>query len=551
MTIFFFIATNFILFLIGRGIVISFNLKSQDFYFLENKKFINLEFKYFYTIITLFLIGNFNVFLNFFIPINRNFVLIFLFLFLSLNLKYKPTNIFNLKSFHYFALIPFILSISSYSINLAHDAGLYHLNTQNWIRSEKIVFGLSNLHSRYGYSSIFDYISSSFWLNNNFIFLHFINLIFINLFFYFLLSNLLERKNSTYKDGSFLVIIFGVLDNFGLGGGRNGFLDIEAVTKFDTVFAIMYFFTALGLIELVKTNLENKEYFLFLTTFLIFTVQLRIFGYTLLFLYAIYLFRFRSNIINYIYSPLIRFLSISYFSWLAKNFMLTSCLIFPQTFTCLNLFSWSNKSAAILELDDLKKFHINYSLGENFFIWFEKWILKPINYSVLVNFLISFFVIFFLNKFLFNKKTQNKDFDYLPFFFVFFSLIVWVLTSPGVRFILGLLIFSIFMLSNNYEEFDFRLKFIRKYSQILLLIPFIFSLIFLLRLDYYSNFLNNYKEEILLSPPNVEYENNSLGWGLVTSDGSANCWIQLECLPKAKKINLIEKNSYKFIVLKN
>lgn len=548
MTIFFFIATNFILFLIGRGVVICFNLKSQDLYFLENKKFINLELKYFYPIIALFVIGNFNVFLNFFIPINRNFVFIFLFLFLLLNLKYKSTNLLNLKSFQYFVLIPFILSISSYSINLAHDAGLYHLNTQNWIRSEKIVFGLSNLHSRYGYSSIFDYISSSFWLNNNFIFLHFINLIFINIFFYFLLSNLLERKNSIYKNGSFLVIIFGVLDNFGLGGGRNGFLDIEAVTKFDTVFAIMYFFTALGLFELVKTNLENKEYFLFLTTFLIFTVQLRIFGYTLLFLYAIYLFRFRSNIFNYLSSPLIRLLSISYFSWLAKNFIITSCLIFPQTYTCLNIFGWSNESAALLELDDLKKFHINYSLGENLFMWFEEWIFKPINYSVLINFLISFFVIFFLNKFLFNKNTQKKDFDYLPFFFIFFSLIVWVLTSPGIRFILGLLIFTIFMLGNNYEEFDYRFKLIRKNTLFFFLFPFIFSLIFLLRLDFYSNFLNNFNKEIVLSPPNIEYIDNPLGWGVVTSDGSANCWIKLECLPKAKKIELIQKNSYKFIV---
>ena len=104
------------------------------------------------------------------------------------------------------------------------------------------------------------------------------------------------------------------------------------------------------------------------------------------------------------------------------------------------------------------------------------------------------------------------------------------------------------MLGNNYEEFDYRFKLIRKNTLFFFLFPFIFSLIFLLRLDFYSNFLNNYNKEIVLSPPNIEYVDNSLGWGVVTSDGSANCWIKLECLPKAKKIELIQKNSYKFIV---
>ena len=64
--------------------------------------------------------------------------------------------------------MPGILSISTITIGFAYDAGLYHLNSQHWIRESNIPIGLSNLHFRYGFSSIIDYISSSFWLNGNF-----------------------------------------------------------------------------------------------------------------------------------------------------------------------------------------------------------------------------------------------------------------------------------------------------------------------------------------------------------------------------------------------
>ena len=97
-------------------------------------------------------------------------------------------------------IVPFVLSISSYGINIAQDAGLYHLNAQSWIRDEQIHLGLSNIHSRYGYSSIFDYISSNFWMNDNFLLIHFINLSFVVLFFVFICKNLFLKENVFLKN---------------------------------------------------------------------------------------------------------------------------------------------------------------------------------------------------------------------------------------------------------------------------------------------------------------------------------------------------------------
>ena len=42
------------------------------------------------------------------------------------------------------------------------DAGLYHLPFINILNHEKIIFGLSNLHFRYGHISIIQYTSAIF-----------------------------------------------------------------------------------------------------------------------------------------------------------------------------------------------------------------------------------------------------------------------------------------------------------------------------------------------------------------------------------------------------
>ena len=47
------------------------------------------------------------------------------------------------------------------------DAGLYHLPYINILNDEKIIFGLSNFHFRYGHISIIQYLSA---ISNNFIF---------------------------------------------------------------------------------------------------------------------------------------------------------------------------------------------------------------------------------------------------------------------------------------------------------------------------------------------------------------------------------------------
>lgn len=549
MTILTFILFNLIVYLIGRGFLIIINLSSQNFNYIENKQFLNIEIKYYFPILTLFLIGNLTVLINFFLPVKIEYLFIISSILILFNLKNLKSTFKNEYKYFYFILFPALLSISSYSIKFAGDAGLYHLNTQAWIKQEKIHLSLVSLHSRYGYSSIFDYIASNFWLENNFILLHFLNLIFINLFFFILFRNLLSKENSYMKNLSFLLVLFGSLDNFGLGGGRNGFIDLEAITKFDSVFAIMFFITGLGLIDILKSNKKDVEYFLFLTTLTIFTVQLRIFGYVLLFLYFFYIYRNLNSILNYLKNKNFKILLLIYLIWEVKNILISGCLIFPQPKTCFNNLSWSNKNIVISESTELQNFHISYNFEDGIQSWFQNWLTKPINKNVLYNFIFSFLVIYFLNKILFKKKKgQQLKFPFLLIVFYIFSLLVWILSSPGIRFALGFLILSFYFISYKYDNFEFRYNFVKKYQILIFLIPFIFSLTFLLRIEFYQTFVEAFPEMTNINIPNVKYSDNVNGWGVVNSDNSSSCWINTRCLPNNKKVELV-KNKYNMFKL--
>ena len=262
----------------GRGIycLINRNNNFQD-------KIINYSKNIFYPTICLVFLGNLSIVYNFFYKINIYFTIFFYISTIFLNLlHFQKINldIINFKNF-LFLLPIFYIPLSTYNLGFSYDAGLYHLNFQNWLRSEKIIFGLSNLHMRYGYSSIFDYINANFWINENFLLLHFTNILFIVFFFQLISDQILINKNKTLGIATAL-LIFGFLDNFGINGGKNGFIEIEGITKYDTVFGIVFVtFVILFISALNKSDLDLSE-ITFLGINLMFGIQLRPLGLLLL-----------------------------------------------------------------------------------------------------------------------------------------------------------------------------------------------------------------------------------------------------------------------------
>ena len=113
-----------------------------------------------YPIFGLFYLGNITLLVNFFFPISPLVSSILLAFPLILNFfKVEKMKFnFSIKNLSIFFFTPIVLGVSSSNINLAYDAGLYHLNHQKWLQTKKIVFGLSNNHNRFGYSSIIEHI---------------------------------------------------------------------------------------------------------------------------------------------------------------------------------------------------------------------------------------------------------------------------------------------------------------------------------------------------------------------------------------------------------
>ena len=540
MTSVLFISFHILLYLLGRGFVLALSKIIKLKFEIENTIIGNLGINYYYPIIALFVIGNLTVFINFFSPINTIYIKILFVIFLFINLL-DLRFVFDRDSIVNLGIIPFIISISSYGINIAQDAGLYHLNVQSWIREEKIHFGLSNIHSRYGYSSLFDYISSNFWLDNNFLLIHFINLTFIVLFFAFIYKNLFLKENVFLKNLSILVIIFGILDNLGLSGGKNGFIDIEAVTKYDTPFAIIYFITGC----LIINNIFNADYEILPLTvilyLLIFAIQLRIFGVTLIPLFLLLSGRVlkKYGLIKLLRPALVPVVFV--FLWIIKNILITSCLFFPVEELCFQSLPWSDVSSAGIESSDLKNFHIFFSFDQNFGNWLNSWLSKPINYNTSINYLISVLFLLTFNFVIYKKSpTKKKSFDYLLVLLcIVTSYLIWILSAPGIRFGLGLFLLSLSLISIHYNGSNERLSLNNNLKNITLSFLFLVCILLVPRLDAYSSFFNSFEKTLQITPTKISYTDNPLGWGVIPEDAKSSCWVNIECMPESRRISKV------------
>ena len=202
-------------------------------------------------------VGNFLVLLNYFFPLATTTVEIILIILLIPNLlvgqaKLDIKNKINLNNFFYFFIIPSVLLISSADINFHYDAAYYHLNNQNWLRESNLIFGFVNIFWPFGMSSIYEYISSILWFERTLIYLHFLSILFIHFFYSFLFFNIFSSKNIFLKNGSLLLIIFSILDNFGFSGGRNGYIYIQEVGKQDIAVGILLSIAAITMLYQFK-----------------------------------------------------------------------------------------------------------------------------------------------------------------------------------------------------------------------------------------------------------------------------------------------------------
>ena len=524
-----FIFFYLILFFLGRGIHILLNnfKKIQE---TKNKVF-GININIFYPVLGLIYLGNFLIILNFFLPLNSLSSYILL-LPVLVNLKSLPKiKIFKNLPFYLIFLIP------SYDVTYNYDAGLYHLGFQNLLRENNIILGISNIYGPYGVSSIYDYISSALWFDKDFVFFQFLNVIFIVFFYEFLYQGVVQKKYNILKNISICLIIFSILDNFGFGGGRNGFIYFQGIGKQDIAVAVLFLITAILIyLSLISNKLTVNEFFI-ISLLSIFIIQLKVSGFPILFFYMFMIFQiFRQNKFNYKFISTILTAFFIGAIWIIKTVLQTGCIIYPLSQTCFERLKWTSIEYTNITRESAINFSNYYSFNYSFLDWFNNYIDYELNKIIIYNFLISFLIIKIL---FFKRNFVSKNKFKLSMYFLFLvSLIFYLYFGPDSRYLIGIQLFFVSLIG-IFGKPRFEIK------EFVLISLIFLSSISLIRLSSYQNFdLTTSPKNTIPVPEVIFYDNR-----LTPKDGD-QCWAVTNCSPNKFEYQISYDGFFKIVELK-
>ncbi len=459
-------------------------------------------------VIGIFIFGNILLVFNFFTGINKpliyvGFFLVFIF---SLIKNYKF-----LSSFKIFYINLIVLFISSTNIGISKDANLYHFQNQSWLRDEKIAMGLSNINPYLGYSSINEYINSLLWLDNNYILIHFISLYILGSLFELIYKFIRSDSEFLNKLG-YIFLAIGILDNFGLGGGRNGFIFIQETFKNDHIFSSLSLIVLLLFFVTYKSLNDEIGITLLLIVF-VFTLQTRFIGHLFFILFIFLIFKKRKiplkkNLLTFIFYSL----------FVLKNIFYSSCLWFPVSFTCLKIVPWNQH----MQAEYISKIIINTNKLPNsdatdkitFLQFIEHFQQTQINY--IVNFLITLLIVIFIFIFLTRKILINK-FQITLSIFLFLT---WLFLAPTYRFGVPFFLAIYYIMSFSYIEkskFIFLKKQIKQVSKPL----YFLVLISILRIDSILELQDLNDINLIVERENIEFIQVRENWWLHPAEGDS------------------------------
>ena len=287
----------FFIYLNGRAFAILLNRYIEKKTKVPEVKFLDTTKTIIYPLLGIALIGNLLVISNFFIALKSPIVFIVLLLFslvnlVDLNFKNFDINIYKIFSY---VLIPSIFLFFVYNASWHYDAGFYHLNNQNWLRESNLIIGFVNIFWAFGMSSIYEYLSAILWFQDSLIYLHFLSLLFIHVFFSFIFFQIFDSNNTFLRNGSFFLVIFSILDNFGFGGGRNGFIYIQEVGKQDISVAILICLISICIINKIKFKNYKQIDLVCISLLCLFVIQIKVSSIYIFFLYIYYIILFHKN----------------------------------------------------------------------------------------------------------------------------------------------------------------------------------------------------------------------------------------------------------------
>ena len=509
--------------------------------------------KIIYPILGLFSIGNLLVFFNFFLPLENNYVYLILLVFnipalIDLKIKFK----FDLITLIKYLALPTILVISTFDTSFNYDAGYYHIYHQAWLRESNLILGFVNIFWPLGMSSIYEYLSAILWFDTSFVLLHFLNLIFIHFFYNFIFENIINNVHSDLKVASIFLLIYSFLDNFGIGGGRNGFIYIQGVGKQDIAVGILFFFISIVLIKAIKDKHFSNVDIFFVSLLILFLYEIKLSSVIIAVIYIMYLRgAYKKNDFKYILLPNIFAISI-FLIWTLKSFLTTACLIFPVTVTCFESMNWYVLGSTESYEGITKLASYSYELSIPFMDWVRETGSFEYRRQVFLNFIFSFLILCFIKILFFRNKKfdiSSRNTLLLSLSFVFFNFIYLLFYGPIPRYAVGVCLLVISLIG-FFSKDTFK-----KIPILLTSTLVVASLFLVVRSSSYLSFLNN--EEFRIFDPRTNNEiNNEIGFepfknGWVLARDSDQCWSNTKCLNAEVDLQIIDGQIFKTVYKMN
>tara|TARA_B100002051_G_C16729867_1_gene637619 strand:- start:1134 stop:2705 length:1572 start_codon:yes stop_codon:yes gene_type:complete len=459
------------------------------------------------------------LFLNFFISLGKNINTFILFIFLVYLVITQKKKIIKkvLISSVIIGLSCSILII--YENTYRPDAGLYHLPFINILNTEKIIIGLSNIHFRYGHTSIVQYLSA---INNNWIFSdNGVVLPSAIIYISFLLYLIYEIKNVKNKN----IFLFNFLLISYLCLKLNRYSDFGN----DAPAHIYYFFlTSIALNNYKNISKTRMGEIITLSAYIVYNKITLFIGSlaTLIFLII------KKKIFFFKIKPLI-FIFLFTLAFFLKNFLISGCIAFPIEKTCAQSIFWfdvgekgvSIAKTTIVENEawtkgwvDQKENIKNYEEYLSDYNWVKIWIKNhgKRTFNKLIPFLVFVLVLSLIILTIKNKShSDNKEYVkfsekkilYLFLLINFIGICLWFIKFPVFRYgysyiILFIIFLTIIGLNNKIKLIDIQnLKKIFSYLLIFL--------IFILVTKNFTRIAKNYGNDYNYAPwPKIYSENN-------------------------------------------
>ena len=366
--------------------------------------FNDLFYIYFFGTIVLSFIA---LFINFFFSLNDNVNLILYFLiFVSFLIKSKIN--FNKKEIKFLIIssaITFLLLLYN-NVNRP-DAGLYHLPYISILNDYKIIFGITNIHHRFGHVSIMQYLSA---INKNFLFstesitIPLASIIsFFYIFFFNNILRVLKKKDHINSEKFFslfiLVYITYKIANYSNFGN-------------DAVGNISFFY----LISIIlNSNLKKVDLNKILITSIFIFLNKTILGIVLIIPAIIFYIQHKLSL-KKLFHITISFPCLFLYFWLLKNVIVSGCFIFPLKISCLEKLEWTNSQQIIesqIEGEAWSKAwpdRLNKSISQSDYIknfnWIKTWSNTHLIKILEILFPYLFFI--FLTTIFLIKKNMKK-----------------------------------------------------------------------------------------------------------------------------------------------